>query len=37
MCVGKQTLLASAITAIYVLPPMIAGQQLQQALGTLPG
>lgn len=37
MCVGRQTLLASAMTAIYVLPPMIVGQQLQQLLGTLPG
>nr|WP_314090351.1 hypothetical protein [uncultured Shinella sp.] len=36
MCVGKQTLLASAITAIFVLPPMIAGQELQGLLGTLP-
>jgi hypothetical protein len=37
MCVGKQTLLAAAITAIYVLPPMIVGQELQRLLGTLPG
>ena len=37
MCVGKQTLLASAMTAIYVLPPMIVGQELQRILGTLPG
>jgi hypothetical protein len=36
MCVGKQTLLAAAMTAIYVLPPMIAGQELQRILGTLP-
>ena len=36
MCVGKQTLLAAAITAIFVLPPMIAGQELQGLLGTLP-
>jgi hypothetical protein len=36
MCVGKQTLLAAAITAIFVLPPMIAGQELQRFLGTLP-
>ncbi|MGJ7039708.1 hypothetical protein J2Y63_002966 [Shinella sp. BE166] len=36
MCVGKQTLLAAAITAIFVLPPMIAGQELQRILGTLP-
>ena len=37
MCVGKQTLLAAAITAIYVLPPMIVGQELQRLFGTLPG
>ena len=37
MCVGKQTLLAAAMTAIYVLPPMIIGQELQRLLGTLPG
>ena len=37
MCVGKQTLLAAAMTAIYVLPPMIVGQELQSLLGTLPG
>ncbi len=36
MCVGKQTLLAAAMTAIYVLPPMIVGQELQRILGTLP-
>jgi hypothetical protein len=36
MCVGKQTLLASAVTAIFVLPPMIVGQELQKILGTLP-
>jgi len=36
MCVGKQSLLAAAITAIYVLPPMIVGQELQSILGTLP-
>lgn len=36
MCVGKQTLLASAMTAIFVLPPMIVGQELQRILGTLP-
>lgn len=36
MCVGKQTLLASAMTAIFVLPPMIVGQELQRLLGTLP-
>lgn len=36
MCVGKQTLLAAAMTAIYVLPPMIAGQELQRFFGTLP-
>jgi len=37
MCVGKQNLLAAAITAIYVLPPMIVAQELQRVLGTLPG
>lgn len=37
MCVGKQNLLAAAITAIYVLPPMIVAQELQSVLGTLPG
>ncbi|GMB81029.1 hypothetical protein NN6n1_18120 [Shinella zoogloeoides] len=37
MCVGKQSLLAAAITAIYVLPPMIVAQELQRVLGTLPG
>ena len=37
MCVEKQTLLAVAMTAIFVLPPMIAGQELQRILGTLPG
>jgi len=37
MCVGKQSLLAAAMTAIFVLPPMIAGQELQRILGTLPG
>ncbi|MFC3071619.1 hypothetical protein [Shinella pollutisoli] len=36
MCVGRQTLLASAMTAIYVLPPMIVGQELQRLLGTMP-
>ena len=36
MCVGKQSLLAAAITAIFVLPPMIVGQELQSILGTLP-
>jgi hypothetical protein len=36
MCVGKQTLLASAITAIFVLPPLIVGQELQRLFGTLP-
>ena len=36
MCVEKQTLLAAAMTAIFVLPPMIAGQELQQLLGTMP-
>ncbi|UDF31060.1 UNVERIFIED_ORG: hypothetical protein LHK14_06940 [Roseateles sp. XES5] len=36
MCVGKQTLLAAAMTAIFVLPPMIVGQELQRLLGTLP-
>ena len=36
MCVGRQTLLASAMTAIFVLPPMIVGQELQRLLGTLP-
>jgi hypothetical protein len=36
MCVGKQTLLAAAMTAIYVLPPMIVGQELQRLLGTVP-
>ena len=36
MCVGKQTLLAAAMTAIFVLPPMIVGQELQQLLGTMP-
>ncbi len=37
MCVGKQNLLAAAITAIYVLPPMIVAQELQRLLGMLPG
>ena len=37
MCVGRQTLLAAAMTAIFVLPPMIVGQELQRLLGTLPG
>lgn len=37
MCVGKQALLAAAMTAIFVLPPMIAGQELQRLLGTMPG
>lgn len=36
MCVGRQTLLAAAMTAIYVLPPMIVGQELQRLLGTMP-
>ena len=36
MCVGRQTLLAAAITAIYVLPPMIIGQELQRVFGILP-
>lgn len=36
MCVGRQTLLAAAMTAIYVLPPLIVGQELQRAFGTLP-
>ena len=36
MCVGRQALLAAAMTAIYVLPPMIAGQELQRLLGTMP-
>ena len=36
MCVEKQTLLAAAMTAIFVLPPMIVGQELQQLLGTMP-
>jgi hypothetical protein len=36
MCVGKQTLLAAAMTALFVLPPMIVGQELQRILGTLP-
>ena len=36
MCVGRQALLAAAMTAIYVLPPMLAGQELQQLLGTVP-
>ena len=27
----------TAMTAIYVLPPMIVGQELQRILGTLPG
>lgn len=36
MCVGKQTLQAAAITAIFVLPPMIATEELQGLLGTLP-
>ena len=36
MCVGKQTLLAAAMTAIFVPPPMIVGQELQRILGTLP-
>jgi len=36
MCVGRQRLLAAAMTAIYVLPPMIVGQELQHLLGTMP-
>lgn len=36
MCVGRQGLLAAAITAIFVLPPMIVGQELQRLLGTMP-
>ncbi len=36
VCVGKQTLLGAAITAIFVLPPMIVGQELQRLLGTMP-
>ncbi|HVK92540.1 MAG TPA: hypothetical protein VM468_14265 [Mycoplana sp.] len=37
MCVGKQTLLAATLTALFVLPPLLAGQGLQVLLGTLPG
>lgn len=36
MCVGKQTLLAATLTALFVLPPLLVGQGLQVALGTLP-
>ncbi|MCP8896392.1 hypothetical protein KYK29_15805 [Shinella daejeonensis] len=36
MCVGQQALLAAAMTAIYVLPPMLAGDGLQRLLGTIP-
>lgn len=37
MCVGKQSLLAATLTALFVLPPLLAGQGLQVLLGTLPG
>lgn len=36
MCVGKQSLLAATLTALFVLPPLLAGQGLQVLLGTLP-
>lgn len=36
MCVGKQNLLAATLTALFVLPPLLAGQGLQVLLGTLP-
>ncbi|QRM54046.1 hypothetical protein [Sinorhizobium sp. BG8] len=36
MCVGKQVLLASTLTALFVLPPLLAGQGLQKFFGTLP-
>lgn len=36
MCLGKQALLAATLTALFVLPPLLAGQGLQMLLGTLP-
>ncbi|MDF1631710.1 hypothetical protein [Mycoplana sp. MJR14] len=36
MCVGKQSLLAATLTALFVLPPLLAGQGLQVLFGTLP-
>ena len=36
MCTGKQGLLAAAITALFVLPPLLVGQSLQKFFGTLP-
>ncbi|MDX3926585.1 MAG: hypothetical protein QHC90_12390 [Shinella sp.] len=36
MCTGKQTLLASALTALFILPPLLVGQGLQRFFGTLP-
>lgn len=36
MCLGKQALLAATLTALFVLPPLLVGQGLQVALGTLP-
>jgi tRNA pseudouridine38-40 synthase len=34
--VGKQSLLAATLTALFVLPPLLAGQGLQVLFGTLP-
>ena len=36
MCTGRQGLLAAAITALFVLPPILVGQSLQKFFGTLP-
>ena len=36
MCTGRQGLLAAAITALFVLPPLLVGQSLQKFFGTLP-
>ena len=35
MCTGRQGLLAAAITALFVLPPLLVGQSLQKFFGTL--
>ncbi|MDO9417758.1 hypothetical protein [Pararhizobium sp.] len=37
MITGNQTLLAAAITAIFILPPMMVGDVLQRLLGIIPG
>ncbi|MCF3639172.1 hypothetical protein LXM94_04255 [Rhizobium sp. TRM95111] len=36
MCTAKQGLLAAAITALFVMPPLLVGQSLQKFFGTLP-